>query len=75
MERLQGTCRDRVKTTRGFNSIDSGQKVWKTWTNYYNFIRQHSAIKKTPAEACGINLDLKDNKWRDLIEKSVNGGM
>ena len=26
---------------------------------------------KTPAEEAGINLDLKDNRWKSLIEKSV----
>ncbi|OGW71725.1 MAG: hypothetical protein A2047_00965 [Omnitrophica bacterium GWA2_41_15] len=75
MERLQGTCRDRIKTTRGFHTVSSGRKAWKTWVNYYNFIREHSTIEKTPAEACGIDLGLKGNKWRCLIEKSVNGGV
>jgi len=75
MERLQGTCRDRIKTMRGFNSIKSARKAWKTWVNYYNFLRIHGALGRTPAEACGLDLHLEGNKWRDLIDKSVNGGV
>ena len=34
---------------------------------YYNFIRVHQGIGKTPIEQAGINLNLGKNKWLDLI--------
>lgn len=42
-------------------------------TNYirYNFIGEHGSIKKTPAEASGLDLNLGENKIRDLIVKST----
>jgi hypothetical protein len=38
---------------------------------YYNFIRPHMALDgKTPAEKSEI-AKLEQNKWRDLIKKSL----
>jgi len=38
---------------------------------YYNFIRPHMSLNgKTPAEMAGINLQLEQNRWEDLIRKS-----
>jgi hypothetical protein len=37
---------------------------------YHNFIREHQAIGKTPAEACGIKVE-GDNKWLTLIQNSA----
>lgn len=39
---------------------------------YYNFIRPHMALDgKTPSEEAGIDLNLGENKWKGLIEKSI----
>ncbi len=38
---------------------------------HYNFIRDHSTLKSTPAEKANINLKLGQNKWHDLIKQSV----
>ena len=35
---------------------------------HYNFIREHSSIKKTPAEKAGIKLELGQNKIENLIK-------
>jgi len=44
-----------------------GQRV------YYNHIRRHSALDgKTPAEAAGLHLNLKGNKWLEFIERDQN---
>jgi hypothetical protein len=39
---------------------------------HYNFIRDHSSIKKTPAEQAGIKLDLGSNKIEKLIKLTIN---
>ena len=70
VERLQGTIRERNKTQRGLKS------EYSTFTQghqlYYNFIRPHLSLYGcTPAEMAGINLDLKDNKWQNLLIQSV----
>jgi hypothetical protein len=36
---------------------------------YHNFIREHQALGKTPAEACGIQVQGK-NKWLTLIQNA-----
>lgn len=72
VERMQNTCRDRLKTTRGFSSIKTAQQLWNCWYVFYNYIRPHMSLGITPAQACGINLDLNGNKWKELIKASVN---
>lgn len=37
---------------------------------YYNFIRTHQTLGKTPSEEAGIKLQLDRNKWLSLIKKS-----
>jgi len=37
---------------------------------YYNHIRGHQALGKTPAEAAGLELNLGKNKWESLIKKA-----
>jgi len=38
---------------------------------YYNFIRPHSVLGKTPAEEANIKLELGQNKWMSLIRESA----
>jgi len=43
----------------------------KDWEIYYNFVRKHLAIGKTPSElATDIKLN-ENNKWLELIELSI----
>jgi transposase-like protein len=70
MERLNGEIRDREKTMRGLKRrrtpILSGYQL------YHNYIRPHEGLEgKTPAEACGINIEGK-NKWITLIQNASN---
>jgi hypothetical protein len=37
---------------------------------YYNLIREHQAIDKTPAKAAGIDLGLTHDKWIEVIQES-----
>jgi len=46
----------------------SAQKTIDPFRIHYNFIREHSSIKKTPAEQSGIRLDLGQNKIENLIK-------
>ncbi|MBU2101029.1 IS200/IS605 family transposase [Candidatus Micrarchaeota archaeon] len=48
----------------------TSQQQMNNWKNYYNFIRPHQALNgKTPSQKAGIELELKENKWKELIEK------
>lgn len=68
IERLNGTFREREKVMRGMDHKESAQKLIDAMRIHYNFIREHSSIKKTPAEQAGINLDLGQNKIEALIK-------
>jgi hypothetical protein len=38
---------------------------------YYDYLRPHTALDgRTPAEAAGIDLELKGNKWEAIIKKA-----
>jgi len=72
IERLHGTLRERTKVMRGLDSEDSAQIIIDGNKIYYNFIRPHMSLNGlTPAEVANINLQLGQNKWLDLIKKSV----
>jgi len=73
MERLNGSIREREKIVRAFSNPETAKKMFDGWQIYYNYIRPNQALLgHTPAEASGINLELGDNKWLDLIKKSSN---
>lgn len=72
VERVNGTCKDRIRPTRGFYTVPSANKIWNNWVIYYNFLKIHKSLGTTPARACGIDLKLEGNKWLSLINKSFN---
>lgn len=65
MERLNGTIRDREKTFRGLDNMDTanfdGLRV------HYNHARKHQALGSTPGEAAGISIE-GPNKWKTMIQ-------
>ena len=67
IERIQGTIRERIKVMRNFKSPESAEAILSLFVVYYNFIRIHQGINKTPIEQAGVNLNLGKNKWLDLI--------
>jgi len=71
LERYHGTYRERDKVMRGLENDSTGKQMNENMRTYYNFIRTHSVIGKTPAEEAGINLNLGRNKWMGLIEQSL----
>ncbi len=52
----------------GMDNKNSAQKLIDAYRIYYNFIREHGSIKKTPAEQAGIKLELGQNKIENLIK-------
>lgn len=68
VERYNGTVRSREQNFRGLKSDDT--PIINLNTIFYNFIREHSAIGMTPAQASGIGYGLGDDKWVGLIRKA-----
>ncbi len=71
LERLHGTVRERNKVQRGLKKVDTqiinGQRI------YYNFIRPHQALGgATPSQVAGVDLPLGNNKWLELMKKSLS---
>ena len=67
MERMNGEIRDREKTMRGLKRKRT--PILQGYQLYHNYIREHQALGKTPAEACGIKIE--GNKWLTLIQNSA----
>jgi hypothetical protein len=55
----------------GMDNKNSAQKLIDAYRIYYNFIREHGSIKKTPAEQAGIKLELGNQKIENLIRLSI----
>jgi transposase-like protein/predicted RNA-binding Zn-ribbon protein involved in translation (DUF1610 family) len=68
MERMNGEIRDREKTMRGLKRKRT--PILQGYQIYHNYIRQHESLGgKTPADACGIEIQGK-NKWVTLIQNA-----
>ena len=70
VERIQGTIRERIKVMRGFKNKESAKLILDLFVVYYNCLRIHQGINKTPIEKAGINLQLGENRWLSLIYRS-----
>ena len=65
-ERLQGTIRDREKTLRALDGLESGQRYFDGWAVNYNVMREHEGIKfQTPNEMAGVNPPFTE--WADVV--------
>ena len=65
-ERLQGTFRDRIKTLRGLDSIESGQRYLDGWTLNYNLFKKHHSLRnRTPAQAAKVKAPFTE--WADVV--------
>jgi putative transposase len=59
LERMNGEIRDREKTMRGLKKVDT--HILKGCQIFHNYIREHQALGKTPAEKCGIEIQGENN--------------
>ena len=67
-ERLQGTYRQRTKTLRGLDNLESGQRYLDGWTLTYNLFREHDGIDyQTPGEMARVNAPFK--QWEDVVKQ------
>lgn len=66
-ERVNNTIRGRERNYRGLKTDET--PMLPLFVAYYNLIREHQAIGKTPGEAAGMKKLGKD-KWLDLIRKA-----
>lgn len=65
---MNGEIRDREKVMRGLKKVDT--PILTGYQIYHNYMRPHEGLDgKTPAEACGIQVEGID-KWRTLIENA-----
>ena len=67
IERFHNTLKERTKVMRGMQNLETATPLLQGFRTHYNFIRKHTAIGKTPAEAAGIRLPF-ENGWGDLIQ-------
>ena len=68
MERMNGEIRDREKTMRGLKKKRT--VILQGYQIYHNYIRPHESLNgKTPADACGIQIQGQD-KWKTLIQNA-----
>ena len=66
-ERLQGTYRDRVKTLRSLESIETGQRFLDGWTVNYNLFRKHESLKNKPPASKAL-ADPPFTEWADVVK-------
>ncbi|TSA43536.1 DDE domain-containing protein [archaeon] len=68
MERLNGEIRDREKVMRSLKKNDT--PILTGMQIFHNYVRPHEGLdNKTPAEACGIQVQ-GENKWLTLIQNA-----
>ena len=68
VERLHGTLKDRLRPMRGLKNEKSSKILLDGYVVNYNYVRKHQTIKKTPAQAAGIQIT---NGWSELIDKAT----
>jgi transposase-like protein len=72
IERLHGTIKERTKTMRALDDSESARSMVDGLRLAYNFMRPHSALNgRTPAEAAGLPSLGDGNRWKTLIQNSV----
>ena len=66
-ERLQGTYRSRIKTLRGMDTLESGQRYPDGWTLNYNLFRKHESLRnQTPGHRAKVNPPFSE--WADVVK-------
>lgn len=60
--------KDRVIDFRGLKALWSAPILMTAIVIQHNFIENHSTTDEVPSERAGVNLDLGENRWLDLIK-------
>ena len=72
IERMQGTIKGRLKTTRGLKSLETARIIIDGFLINYNYFRPHETLSQseptTPAQKAGINFPYQS--WESLIRHS-----
>lgn len=68
VERVHGTLKDRLRPMRGLKNEKASKILLDGYVVNYNYVRKHQTIKKTPAQAAGIQIT---NGWSELIDKAT----
>jgi transposase-like protein len=68
MERVNNTIRTRERNYRGLKTDET--PMLPLFVAYYNLIREHQALGKTPGEAAGLRLNKSKDRWLELIKQA-----
>ncbi len=68
IERAHQTLKEKTRPMRGFKSRETAQIILDGYVVNYNYVWPHQSIKKTPAQAAGMEIT---NGWSELIEKAI----
>ncbi len=71
MERRDDPYRANTHELRGFKKLATGDLFVRLWTFYYDFIRPHSSLGRTPAEEAGLVRYYKGDDWFGRWERWV----
>ncbi len=63
--------KDRVLDFRGLKALWSAPILMAAIVIQHNFIENHSTTDEVPSERAGVNLELGENRWLDLIRLSA----
>lgn len=71
IERYHNEIRERLKTRRGLGNDKSAQTFSDLLKINHNFVKPHEGLDgKTPAQEAGLDLNLGDDKYLDLIKQA-----
>ena len=62
--------KDRVLDFRGLKALWSAPILMTAIVIQHNFIENHSTTNEVPSERAGVVLELRENRWLDLIRQS-----
>ncbi len=72
IERFHSTIKERTKVMKAFRTIDSLIQFMDGFLIWYNYLKPHHSLGgRTPAEAAGINYDVRN--WQDVCRLPVTG--
>jgi len=70
IERFHSTIKERTKVMKSFRTVDSLIQFMDGFLVWYNYLKPHHSLGgKTPAEAAGIDYDVKN--WQAVCQLSV----